>query len=79
MEKDTKEILESKISQTILPEEYIFTKIFKLYQLLKWLDIHKDFWTISCGKMVQYSQIVYTQKTLLSKNWFYFFFSHLLI
>ena len=35
MEKDTKEILESKISQTILPEEYIFTKIFELYQLLK--------------------------------------------
>ena len=27
--------------------------------MLKWLDIHKDFWTISSGKIFQYSQTVY--------------------
>ena len=52
----------------------IFTKIFELYQVPKCLDIHKGFWNITSGKMSQYSQIVYTLNTLLSKSRLSFFF-----
>ena len=53
----------------------------KLYQvvfsMLKWLDTHKYFWTISilCSKMFQYFHIIYI-KRLISKNRFYFFSSY---
>ena len=53
--------------------------------MLKLLDIHKDFLTISSDKVRRYSQKVssvkssntfklYTVNALLSKNWFYYFF-----
>ena len=28
-------------------------------KMIKWLDIHKDFWTISTDKMTRYSQKIF--------------------
>ena len=66
------------MSQKMRPEKkielcqnlFIFTKIFKLYQLSILLGIHKRFQVLKCPNTLK----LYTLKALLSKNRFYFFF-----
>ena len=61
-EKCLKKEKKKKIRQEkkeLCQNDLIFIKNFDLYQVSKWLKIHKDFWIISSGKMFQYSQIVY--------------------
>ena len=54
--------------------DLIFTKIFELYHVTKCVDIHKRLQVSKCFNTFK----LYTLKVLLSKNWFYFFFSYLL-